>query len=128
MRPYKVLVTPRRNKKREERIAMEIVVDAHDESERAMGWYAYLEDQLQFPFAAKCVRAISFSPLRVGERVVVTEMADADACGREIFVTIQFAGRSIAVPLSQLRPMAASAATKQGVDDWHYWVSQGYEF
>jgi hypothetical protein len=45
-----------------------------------------------------------------------------------IFVTIRFAGRSIAVPLSQLHPIAAPAATKQAVEDWHYWVSQGYEF
>ena len=70
---------------------------------------AFLKDQLHFPFAAKCVRAISFSPLRAGERVEVTEMADPEACAREMFVTIQFAERSIAVPLSQLHPMAASA-------------------
>ena len=29
---------------REERINMEIVVDAYDEEERAMGWYYYLAD------------------------------------------------------------------------------------
>jgi len=31
-------------KDREERIIMEIIVDAYDEEERAMGWYYYLED------------------------------------------------------------------------------------
>ncbi|WP_204104403.1 MULTISPECIES: calcium-binding protein [Spirulina sp. CCY15215] len=31
---------------------MEIVVDAYDEVERAMGWYYYLDDNLQFPFTA----------------------------------------------------------------------------
>ncbi len=31
---------------RERRIAMEIVVDAYDEQERALGWYYYLEDKL----------------------------------------------------------------------------------
>ncbi len=29
---------------REDRIAFEIVVDAYDETERAMGWYYYLQD------------------------------------------------------------------------------------
>ena len=29
------------NKIREERIEMEVVVDAYDESERTMGWYYY---------------------------------------------------------------------------------------
>jgi len=35
---------------REKRIEMEIMVDAYDESERAMGWYYFLEDKLSFPF------------------------------------------------------------------------------
>ena len=31
---------------REERIDMEVVVDAYGEEERAMGWYTYLGDKL----------------------------------------------------------------------------------
>lgn len=38
---------------REKRIDYEIVVDAYDESERAMGWYYYLADKISFPFLAK---------------------------------------------------------------------------
>jgi len=34
------------DKIREERITMEIIVDAHDKEERAMGWYYYLDDTL----------------------------------------------------------------------------------
>ncbi len=30
-----------KDESREERILMEVVVDAHDEEERAMGWYYY---------------------------------------------------------------------------------------
>lgn len=37
---------------RENRIDYEIVVDAYDESERAMGWYYYLQDKIIFPFLA----------------------------------------------------------------------------
>ena len=37
---------------REERITMEIVVDAYTPEETAMGWYYYLEDKLRFPFPA----------------------------------------------------------------------------
>jgi len=33
------------NKTRERRIEMEVVVDAYNESERAMGWYYYLEER-----------------------------------------------------------------------------------
>ncbi|MGE5061220.1 MAG: calcium-binding protein [Betaproteobacteria bacterium] len=40
------------NKARERRIEMEVVVDAYNALERAMGWYYYLEERLKFPFKA----------------------------------------------------------------------------
>ena len=40
---------------REERIHMDIIVDAHDSEERAMVWYYYLDDKVSFPFSAECV-------------------------------------------------------------------------
>jgi hypothetical protein len=36
---------PKRSPTREARIINEIVVDAYTESERAMGWYYYLDNQ-----------------------------------------------------------------------------------
>ena len=39
-----------RDEEREQRIAMEIVVDAYTPEEQAMGWYYSLEDRLHFPF------------------------------------------------------------------------------
>nr|WP_232230071.1 calcium-binding protein [Polaromonas glacialis] len=42
---------------RENRIAFEIVVDAYDAAERAMGWYYYLQDQLQVPVSSLDVTA-----------------------------------------------------------------------
>ena len=38
----------------EERITMEIVVDAYTPQEQAMGWYYSLEDRQHFPFAVRC--------------------------------------------------------------------------
>ncbi len=35
---------PKLNRARENRITDEIVVDAYNEEERAMGWYCYLEE------------------------------------------------------------------------------------
>ena len=43
-----------KDKTREERISMEIIVDANGPEEQAMGWYYYLEEKLQFPFTALC--------------------------------------------------------------------------
>ena len=47
----------RRNEEREERIAMEIIVDAYDAEERAMGWYYYLEEWVSVGFTARCQEA-----------------------------------------------------------------------
>ena len=68
---------------------MEIVVDAHDEEERAMGWYYYLEDKLNFPFLTRCIQERAISPLRVGDEVEVVGMAPEDECEKEMFVEIR---------------------------------------
>ena len=57
---------PVRDEAREDRIDMEIVVDAYNSEERAMGWYYYLEDQLNFPFLARCVEEREVSPASGG--------------------------------------------------------------
>ena len=75
---------------REQRIMMEIVVDAYDEQERAMGWYYYLQDQLQFPFTAVCIAKRPISPLRVKDEVEVIGMPREDEYEREMFVTIRW--------------------------------------
>ncbi len=88
------------NKVRERRIDTEVVVDAYNESERAMGWYCYLEERLSFPFKARCKSKHEVSPLRVGEVVTVLGMAREEQCESEIFVRLKWDGRRMAVPLS----------------------------
>jgi Calcium binding len=48
---------------REERIIMEIIVDAYEPEEQVMGWYYYLQDTMNFPFTATCVAKKCSSPL-----------------------------------------------------------------
>ena len=57
----------------EERILMEIIVDAHDSEEQVMGWYYYLADTLGFPFVAVCGENRQISPLKIGEKVKMGE-------------------------------------------------------
>ncbi len=116
------------NKIRERRIEMEVVVDAYNADERAMGWYYYLEEGLKVPFKARCKSKREVSPLRVGEKVDVLGMAAEEECESEMFVRVRWGDRRLAVPLSQLEPMAADPATKEAVGDWHYWVARGYQF
>ncbi len=119
----------KRDPEREQRIEMEIVVDAYDDQERAMGWYYYLQDQLHFPFTATCTTKRAISPLHIKDKVEAIGVPGEEECEHEMFVIIRWEKEGLAVPLSQLKPIAATdEPTRQAVDDWHYWVKMGYEF
>jgi hypothetical protein len=112
---------------REHRIHNEIIVDAYDPEEQALGWYYYLEQALAFPFRAVCTRERAMSLLRVGEEVRVVGMPSEDDCAHEIFVLISWQGRRLGVPLAQLEGIAVNEETAEAIADWHYWVARGYE-
>ena len=117
-----------RDEVREERIAYEAIVDAYDSEEQVMGWYYYLDDKINPPFNAKCIKKRIISPLEVGEEIQVLGMAPADECGREMFVIVQWQGRKLGVPLVQIDVIEADGATQEAIEDWHYWVNRGYQF
>ena len=121
------MTRPDKDEEREERIHMEIIVDAYGPEEQAMGWYNYLDDKLQFPFSARCVTRRATSPLKPGDKVKVVGMAPAEECEHEMFVLIQRKKRQLAVPLMQLVGIQVDEETQQAIEDWHYWVNQGYE-
>jgi hypothetical protein len=119
---------PQRDEAREERITMEIIVDAYNEDERALGWHCYLEEKLEVPFRARCVEEREASPLSVGDEVEVVGMPAERECEREMFVSIRWGERTLAVPLAQLEVVEASKPTREAVEDWHYWLAMGYDF
>ncbi|MFY9327766.1 MAG: calcium-binding protein [Georgfuchsia sp.] len=118
----------KQNQAREHRIAMEAVIDAYNEIERAMGWYYYLEGKLKIPFKARCKAKRAISPLKVGEVVEVVGMAPEEECEAEMFVLITHADDRLAVPLAQLESLSKDQETEEAIGDWHYWVAQGYQF
>jgi hypothetical protein len=119
---------PKRIRRREERIEQEIVVDAYTPEERAMGWYYYLEGKLHFPFTATCIKRRATSPFKIGESLVITGLAPEDDCMSDIIVLTEWHGRTLGVPLAQIRPRNVQPDTKEGIDDWHYWVAMGYRY
>ena len=114
------------DEEREKRIAMEIIVDAYGPEEQAAGWYSYLADRLRFPFRARCLVQRSISPLEVGDEVEVIEMGSDEDCEHEMFVSIRWKRRPLAVPLAQLEGLQVDEETDQAIQDWRYWVTQGY--
>jgi|SRR5665213_916286 len=119
-----------RDSRREARIDQEAVVDAYTSDERAMGWYYYLEGKVKFPFTAICTTRRATSPFAVGESLSVIGLAPEEDCMAEIIVITEFSGRTLGVPLAQIRPRNAdvSTAAKQAIEDWHYWVAMGYQY
>jgi hypothetical protein len=107
---------------------MEIVVDAYNEEERAMGWYYYLENRMRFPLKARSIAERRISPLKKGEVVEVVGMAPEEDCEKEMLVEIRWRDRTLGVPLSQLKGIEVDEGTQQAMDDWCYWIGRGYEF
>lgn len=50
-----------------------------------------------------------------------------EECMHEMFVLIRWKRRQLAVPLMQLEGIDVDEETQQAIEDWHYWVNQGYE-
>ncbi|MGA8669812.1 MAG: calcium-binding protein, partial [Terracidiphilus sp.] len=94
----------KRDPVREERIHEEIIVDANGPEEQVMGWYYYLEEKIQFPFHAQCIASAPTSPLRKGDSIEIRKMAPEDSCSTDMLVIIRWNNRTIAAPLSQLKP------------------------
>jgi hypothetical protein len=118
----------RKSRIREERIHNEIVVDAYGPEEQSLGWYYYLENNIKFPFTARCIATKAVSPLRKGETAEVRGLAPEDSCAHDMLVLIRWHGRIVAVPLSQLSAIDTDESTIEAIGDWHYWRAQGYCF
>jgi hypothetical protein len=117
---------PKREPLREKRIQNEAIVDAYGPEEQALGWYYYLENQIKFPFTARCIASKVVSPLRKGDTAQVRGLAPQDSCAHDMLVLIRWHGRNVAVPLSQLAAIDADQSTIEAIGDWHYWLAQGY--
>ena len=116
-----------KDNQREKRIQMEIIVDAYSPEEQAVGWYTYLSDTMQFPFSARCIAHRTISPVDPGQEVKVVGMAPDEDCEHEMFVLIQWKPHLLAVPLMQLEGIQVNEETQQAIEDWRYWVNQGYK-
>lgn len=111
----------------EARIETEILADAYNEYETAMGWVTYLQGLMTFPFQATCINVVSYSPLKEGDTVTAVGF-NTKLCQQDMFVSIQWNDRIFDVPLYQLEGINVDDNTRQGLTDWQYWVNCGRSF
>lgn len=121
--------TVEKDESREERIDMEILVDAYNEEEQVMGWYYYLEGKLNFPFKAKWLNK---GNVLKSQEVEVLQMSPEEECHKEMRVEALYkedgAEDRFSVSLYDIEAVDADDDTQEAIDDWHYWVDMGYEF
>ncbi len=79
---------------------MEVIVDAYNEEEQAMGWYYYVSEEAEYPFEAECIEERRISPLKKGEKIKVLQTVPAEECEHDIFVEIEWSGRTMGSPVS----------------------------
>lgn len=96
----------------EHRITMEILVDTYDDE--FMGWYCYLQDNINIPFQAK---------IDNGEICEVLELAAQEDCSlHEMWVIVRIFDDELSVSLESLSPIDADEETLLAIADWlaHY--------
>ncbi|MBD6616684.1 calcium-binding protein [Komarekiella sp. 'clone 1'] len=117
---------------REHRIKTEIIIDAEDKEERAMGWYYYLDDTLNVPFMAKWTKKGRKSTSVEEKQVEVLGMAPDDECLKDMFVEVVYPNGKdedvFSAKLSEIVAIDADSETQEALADWHYWLARGYKF
>ncbi|MDZ8051811.1 MAG: calcium-binding protein [Aulosira sp. ZfuVER01] len=117
---------------RENRIKTEIIVDAEDKEERAMAWYDYLDDTLNFPFMGKWTKKGRKSSSPQEKQVEVLGMAPDDECEKDMFVEVVYPdGKDedvFSARLSEIEIIDADEETQEALADWQYWLARGYKF
>ncbi|MEI6370892.1 MAG: calcium-binding protein [Nostocales cyanobacterium ELA608] len=117
---------------RETRINTEILADAEDKEERAMGWYYYLDDCLNVPFMGKWKKKNRKTGAIEEKPVEVLGMSGEDDCLKDMYVDVAYlTGKEDDIhsaKLSEIEATDADEETQEALADWQYWLSRGYKF
>jgi Calcium binding len=116
-------VAPKIDPVREHRIDYEIIVDAYNEYEAAIGWLTYLQEHLNFPFEA------TYHPEdEEARQVTVQDLEnDEEALDQgfiEFNIEIDDDGECW-VALEEITPLESNPEAVQAVEDWRYWLARG---
>jgi hypothetical protein len=115
---------------RENRIVYEIVVDAYDEAERAMGWYCHLQNKISFPFLGIWKKTNKTGTI-IAKEIEVLGMASEEDCESNMYVEVAYIGDkddTFTAKLSDIEAINPDADTEEAIADWKYWVDMDYGF
>ncbi len=98
-------------------------VDAGDEMQALGAWEEHLDENLRFPFEAVVAEFQERGPLRTGDKVIVTGIADATDEMYGIIVDVKEGRRKLAFPLCDLEATDKKSANYQLVKDYAIWFA-----
>jgi len=115
--------------KMNEIIMMEIVVDAKDDDDVAMGWFYYMQDELEFPFEAE----MESKNRRDETTVIQVDVLDLSSSNQnntspEVILEVSEKGseRVMDVRISKLQNIKGEESTENAVAIWKYWEAGKY--
>ncbi len=98
-------------------------MDADDDLDEFGAWEQHLERSLRFPFDAVVVEFQERGPLRSGDKVVVTGIADATDERYGIIVDLRMGRRKYAFPLGDLEAADKQSPNYHLVKDYAIWFA-----
>jgi len=118
---------------RENRIKDQILADAYNSEERAIGWYEYLGSSINFPFSANWQQRNRETLDIQLKQVKVLGLAKTYECKRNMSVEVAYSDDIeekdvFSVSLSKIEAIDADEQTQEALADWQYWVERGYKF
>ena len=112
-------------------ITNEIVVDAKDADDVAMGWLYYMQAELLFPFEAK-MEVKNRNEEKSVVRIDVLDLSPDNENNNspEVILEVSEKGseRVMDVRISKLQDVKADESTKNAVAIWKYWKSGKFRF
>jgi len=115
-----------KNKKYEEKLHNEILVDCEDDYDQNRSWFYYVQDELDFPFVAS-IKVRKKSGGEIMKKVKALEFSTADANfdrNFDIKIAIEFDEYIIEIPMSKLQDIEANEGTIDTIETWKYWINK----
>lgn len=105
-------------------IDYEIIVDCYDEIEQSMGWYYYLEENIEFPFKATAQLRKTDGTTELREVNVLGLASDEEGfVSKDFLLEIEVGEYICTTAFSGISRVKASPRTKEALAVWKFWVN-----
>ena len=115
-------MTREHDEEREHRIHYEIIVDAYDEYEQAMGWYIHMNDNLAFPMEAKAQLRLRGGKIEEKTvKIVEVDPKSETSLTLRLGITEGKSDRAQYISPEDIVSINTSEENLEILNDWLYW-------